>query len=89
MDGRSCSLKVFLKVGQIQQSTAPKDAKRVRNNGSKKETQKMGLANFLTLAEANSTTKQTFRAIETDSESSKAALLIPVVRWLVSTKLVA
>ena len=42
-----------------------------------------------TLASHNSTTKRTFGANETDSESSKAALLIPVVRWLVSTKLVA
>ena len=42
-----------------------------------------------TLASHKSTTKRTFGANETGLESSKAALSIPIVKWLVSTKLVA
>ena len=65
------------------------DAKWARTSGNMERLRKMVLKKYLTLTEANSTTKRTFGAIETDSESSKAARLIPVVRSLVSTKLVA
>ena len=76
-------------TSRLVQTRPPETKNWVQESRKKMGDPNLGSKKLLPLASHNSTTKLTFGAIETDSESLKVALSIPVVRLLVSTKLVA